>query len=86
MKAPGTIQWLGKVGACDICGTKLNALPSFADCVIDRRSWIWGLICTYCLEKWNLKIALSYGKLHQSSGSENFRALAQSKTTNRDPI
>ena len=61
------IYWVGKVGNCDICGTDLNALPSFADCVIDRRSWMWGLVCTYCLEASGLEIAPGLGQLFQKS-------------------
>jgi hypothetical protein len=61
------IYWVGKVGNCDICGTDLNALPSFADCVIDRRSWMWGLVCTYCLESSGLEIAPGLGQLFQKS-------------------
>ena len=58
------IYWVGKVGNCDICGTDLSALPSFADCVIDRRSWMWGLVCTYCLEANGLEIAPGLGQLY----------------------
>jgi len=59
------IYWLGKVGNCDICGTDLNALPSFADCVIDRQSWMWGLVCTYCVEAGGLEIAHGFGQLYE---------------------
>jgi hypothetical protein len=58
------IYWLGKVGNCDICGTDLNALPSFADCVIDRRSWMWGLVCTFCLESIGMQLKPGYGQLY----------------------
>ena len=58
------IYWLGKVGNCDICGTDLSVLPSFADCVIERQSWMWGLVCTYCLEARVLEIAPGLGQLY----------------------
>jgi hypothetical protein len=59
------IYWLGKVGNCDICGIDLSVLPSFADCVIDRRSWMWGLVCTYCLEASGFEIAAGLGQLFE---------------------
>ena len=59
------IYWLGKVGNCDICGTDLSVLPSFADCVIDRKSWMWGLVCTYCVEAGSLEIAHGFGQLYE---------------------
>jgi hypothetical protein len=58
------IYWLGKVGKCDICGTDLSVLPSFADCVIDRQSWMWGLVCTHCLEARGLQIKPGHGQLY----------------------
>ena len=70
------IYWLGKVGNCDICGTDLNALPSFADCVIDRRSWMWGLVCTYCLEASGLEIALGLGQLYNQVLDGRFLCVA----------
>lgn len=32
------IYWLGEVKNCDIGGTDLSVLPSFVDCVINRRT------------------------------------------------
>ena len=70
------IYWVGKVGNCDMCGTDLNALPSFADCVIDRKSWMWGLVCTYCLEASGLEIALGLGQLYNQVLDGRFLCVA----------
>ena len=59
------IYWLGEVKNCDVCGTDLSVLPSFADCVIDRRSWMWGLACTYCVEASSLEIEHGSGQLYK---------------------
>lgn len=58
------IYWLGEVKNCDICGTDLSVLPSFADCVINRRTWMWGLACTYCIEANELQIKPGCGQLY----------------------
>lgn len=58
------IYWLGEVKNCNICGTDLSVLPSFADCVINRRTWIWGLVCTYCLEANGPEISPGLGQLY----------------------
>ena len=70
------IYWLGKVGNCDMCGTDLSVLPSFADCVINRQSWLWGLVCTHCVESRGLRVTLGLGQLYMKSEEGSVTCIA----------
>ena len=74
-KYESIIYWLAKVGKCDICGTDLSVLPSFADCVIDRNSWMWGLVCAYCNEAKGLYLGPGVGQIYMRLKTDAYLCL-----------